>query len=165
MVSAINTLVSIRKRQPKNTNNKLCNMNCLKTFMLAAHSSNCLRTEECLHTVYKCIYAHIYRYNWKATKTRLPWENDKGNFYVLQYIKTMHALASTQHVQDKITSTSRITLTLHQRKHLPCCTHAGSLCPISHSWLMEHIWMVNLGRTRSPWFPWSDRRNQISNSK
>lgn len=62
-----------------------------------------------------------------------PGKMIKGILCVLQYIKTMHALASTQHVPDKITSTSRITLTLHQTKHLPCCTHAGSLCPISHS--------------------------------
>lgn len=81
------TLVSITKRQPKNTSNKLCNMNHLKKFMLAAYSSNCLRTEECLHTVYKCIYAHIYRYNWKATRTKLPRENDKGNFMCLAVYK------------------------------------------------------------------------------
>lgn len=116
-----------------------------------------------------CIYMHI------CTHIQIQLEGHKneitsGKWWreflcLLPYTKTMHALASIQHVQDKITPTSRITLTLHQTKHLPCCTHAGSLCLISQSWLMEHIWMVNLGRIRSPWFPWSDKRNQISDLK
>jgi len=57
-------------------------MNFLKKFMLTAYSSNCLRTEECLYTVYTCTYAHIYRYNWKATRTKIPWENNDRKFYV-----------------------------------------------------------------------------------
>lgn len=83
----------------------------------------------------------------------------------MQYIKTMHALASIQHVHDKIMSTVESQLSLHQIKHFPCCTHAGLLCPIPHSWLMEHIWMLILGGVGSPWLPWSDRRNQISDLK
>lgn len=116
-----------------------------------------------------CIYMHICTH----IQTQLEGHKNKntlGKWWreflcVMQYIKTMHALASIQHVHDKNHIHKWNQLTLHQTKRFPFCTHAGLPCPIPHSWFTEHIWMLILGGVRSPWFPWSDRRNQISDLK
>lgn len=100
-------------------------------IFLEAYSSNCIRTEKGLYTVYTRTCAHIYRYNWKATTTKIPWKNDEGNFeWGAVYKKQMDTLASIQHVHAKTTSTSGITI--NSSSNFPCCSHTGLHGPTPH---------------------------------